>query len=335
MRSLHHLALVLVPLAISCLSPSLARAWPNDPANGNIPLCTATDNQRYPASVSDGAGGAIVTWIDHRSGNWDIYAQRVDATGAVRWTTGGVAICAAPGSQQNASIASDGAGGAIVTWYDQRSGLAQIYAQRVNAAGVPQWTTDGIVLGAGSGNQQGAAIVPDGAGGAIVSWDDYRSGSSWDIYAQRVNAAGVLQSATSGVAICAATGSQMGSTLVSDGGGGAIVAWNDYRSGNFDVYAQRVNAAGVVQWTTDGVAMCATTGVQESPALVADGAGGAFVAWDDNRSGNYDIYAQRVNASGAVQWAANGVVLCNSAGDQGSAAIVADAAGGGRQADRP
>jgi len=41
--------------------------------------------------------------------------------------------------------------------------------------------------------------------------------------------------------------------------------------------------------------------------LTSDGAVGAIVTWLDYRSGDYGIYAQRVNASGAIQWSANGV----------------------------
>src|SRR5438477_366894 len=87
-------------------------------------------------------------------------------------------------------------------------------------------------------------------------------------------------------------------TIVADGSGGAIVTWEDSRSGtHFDIYAQRVSAAGVPQWTANGVALSTTGGNQEYPVIVADGSGGAIVAWEDNRSGtSYDIYAQRVSA---------------------------------------
>jgi hypothetical protein len=48
--------------------------------------------------------------------------------------------------------------------------------------------------------------------------------------------------------------------IVSDNAGGAIIAWRDTRSVNWDVYAQRVNASGVAQWTANGVPLCAATG---------------------------------------------------------------------------
>src|SRR5690348_9693452 len=85
---------------------------------------------------------------------------------------------------------------------------------------------------------------------------------------------------------------------VSDGAGGAIVTWEDYRNGhNSDIYAQRINASGFVQWTTDGVPISTDSNDQTSPTIVGDDAGGAIIAWEDKRSGtNYDIYAQRIDA---------------------------------------
>src|SRR6187551_1414534 len=68
-------------LACGFLPARLAlAAWPSDPLV-NVPICTATGAQTTPAIISDGAGGAIVAWADARSGNRDIYVQRISADG--------------------------------------------------------------------------------------------------------------------------------------------------------------------------------------------------------------------------------------------------------------
>jgi hypothetical protein len=276
--------------------------------SAGVLLCTAAGDQQYPKIVSDGAGGAIITWYDTRSGGGfngvDIYAQRVDASGVVQWNAEGVALCTAAGRQIDPTIASDGAGGAIVTWYDDRNltaGVAyDVYAQRVDAAGTPQWTVDGVALCAAANRQWFPTIVSDDAGGAIVTWYDYRTGGSSDIYAQRVNASGAPQWTADGVALCVISGVQAFPTIVPDGAGGAIVSWQDSRSGTADVYAQRVDALGVRQWTANGIALSAAAGDQRNPMIVSDGAAGAIVTWMDIRSGAADIYAQRVFASGSV-----------------------------------
>ncbi len=103
-------------------------------------------------------------------------------------------------------------------------------------------------------------------------------------------------------------------TITSDGASGAIVTWQDYRGGYMGppgIYAQRLNSAGVVQWAANGVAL---QGIEPStsakyPTITSDAVGGAIVTWYDKRSGVNDIYAQRVNSTGAVQWTEDGVPL--------------------------
>ena len=308
------------------VSASGAALWTGDGAA----ICTAPGSQVYPVLASDGAGGAIIAWYDYRSGNYDIYAQRVDASGAVLWTANGVALCTASNEQSNAAITSDGAGGAIVTWIDLRGALGKpdIYAQRVDASGIVQWTANGVALCTEAEYQNDPRIASDGAGGAIVAWYDYRN-PPIDVYAQRVSASGAVQWTADGVAICAASGGQWYQEIASDGAGGAIITWQDNRSGTYDIYAQRVNASGAVQWTVDGSALCTVAGTQTEPAIICDGAGGAIIAWHDFRSGSHnDIYAQRVNASGAIQWTIGGVALSAIAGEQTYPDMTSDGAGG-------
>ena len=314
-------------LALALLLPRpTAAAWPTDPLV-NVPLCTATGDQAAPISVPDGAGGAIVAWHDYRG---DLYAQRVSAGGALQWAVGGVALCTAAGDQTNPGITPDGAGGAIVCWQDGRtSGVAtDLYAQRISAGGAVQWTADGVALCTATGMQSYPAIAPDGAGGAIVTWSDFRGGATSDLYAQRISADGLVQWAADGVALCAATGNQTHPGIVPDGAGGAIVAWQDSRSGNSDLYAQRISAGGAARWATDGVALCTATGDQWLPTIAPDGAGGAIVTWTDYRSGNRDVYAQRISAGGAAQWTTDGVALCTATGDQDLPRVAPDGAGG-------
>ena len=316
--------LILLALIAPCVAWA---AWPNDPRLGNVPLCTSAGQQTDATIVSDGAGGAIVTWMDLRGPDTDIYVQRVSAAGVPQWTADGVALCTAINEQNYPTITSDGAGGAIVTWHDLRSGNWDVYAQRVNAAGAPQWTANGVALCLVVGDQQFPTIVSDGASGAIATWYDTRSGGN-DIYAQRVNAAGAVQWTANGKAVCTNPSSQVIPTLASDGAGGAIIAWYDFRNANWDVFAQRMSSGGVAQWTADGVAVCNAIGDQTEPKIVSDGAGGAVVAWQDGRGATFDVYAQRVNASGGGAWTVNGVALCTAAGNQTTPALVSDGSGG-------
>ena len=297
-----------------------------------VALCTGAGTQASPTLVSDGAGGAIVTWSDLRNGNTDIYAQRIAADGTVQWAADGVAICAAANEQYAPTITPDNAGGAIVAWLDYRLGFldqAAIYAQRIAADGAVQWTADGVALCPATSDQGYPAIAPDGAGGAIVTWYDWPSGYDSDIYAQRIAADGTVLWTAGGVPVCAAVSSQALPAIAADGAGGAIVSWQDRRSGfDYDIYAQRIAADGAAQWTTDGVLLCTAYADQLFPNLVSDGAGGAIVTWQDPRYVYLDIFAQRISADGTVLWQANGLDFCGATGEQGHPQIAADGAGG-------
>jgi hypothetical protein len=299
-------------------------------ANG-VAVCTAANDQLAPVIVSDGVGGAIIAWTDDRAGagSSDIYAQRLNSSGVVQWSANGVALCTAAGIQQDLSIGSDTSQGAYLAWQDQRAGTeGDIYAIRVTAAGIPQGTVNGTVLCNLAGAQETPVVVVDGAGGVIVGWAD-RRGTSYDIYAQRMNA--TVQWAANGVSVCAATGDQRVVRACTDAVGGAYFTWQDNRGGvNTDLYAQRLGPTGAALWVANGVGVCLAAADQLAPLIQRDPAGGALLAWSDTRSPTTgaDVYAQRINTSGAAQWTANGVQLCDAANGQDAPVLTPDGVGG-------
>ena len=330
----------LLPAAFLLLVPTAVyAAWPTDPTV-NLPVCTATNHQYAPVSVSDGAGGAIVAWYDYRLGSSAaIYAQHVLAGGGVdpAWPADGRAICTASALRQDPVIASDGAGGAIVAWTDHRGTTSDIYAQRVLSSGSvdPAWPVDGAALVTDLLDQSQAQIVADGSGGAVVAWLDSRSGN-FDIYSHHVLATGLADPAwpVNGRAVCVAAGPQEHPMIAMTGANDAILTWQDQRVGSsYDVYAQRVLLSGIVDpsWPGNGRLLCGAANSQSAPVLVSDGAGGAIVAWEDARAGFVsDIYAAHVSAGGAADpsWPVNGLAVCTASDSQRYPQIIRDAANG-------
>ncbi len=324
-----------VVFTTALLLPSIAISqWSSDPKVNKL-ISNAANDQVNSASVSDGAGGAIIAWQDRRSGsNYDIYAQRVNASGAVQWTANGMAICSVDSDQVNPAIISDGSGGAIIAWQDKRSGSYDIYAQRVNASGVLQWSpSTGDSVCKVVFDQVNIAMVSDGSGGALLTWEDYRSNAGpglADVYAQKINATGVPQWTANGVGVCIQGAAQYGPRIISDGSGGAFLTWSDQRAGDFDIYAQRVTAIGGLVGIADGVAVCTSGTNQTNPDICSDGAGGAIIVWQDSRSTtDIDIWVQRMSPAVAIRWPVNGVVMNNNVGyDQINPKLVSDGIGG-------
>lgn len=307
-------------------SGAIAAGWQ---PNGDT-LCVALHDQSSPVIVSDGAGGAFVAWVDDRAGvgSSDIYLQRITSSGAVAtgWPAGGLAVCTAGGSQFMPTLTME-SGAAIVAWQDDRNPSLDVYAQKVSAAGAVQWTANGAAVCTALGSQSDPAIVGDKAGGAIVAWQDTRGGATADIYAQRLNASGAPQWSLDGNALCTSASDQITPHVLADASGGAIVVWDDYRSNNADIYAQRVNASGVAQWMANGVALCLNLGEQYGGVPVSDGAGGAIVPWVDFRFPTGSYYAQRISDTGVLGWVANGLPIC-SVGDVSDPVASPDGMGG-------
>jgi hypothetical protein len=295
-----------------------------------VEVSTSANYQINPTIVGDENGGAIIIWQDKRSGiNYDIYAQRIGVDGTAQWTANGVVICTEVGPQDYPMLVSDGNGGAISTWNDHRSGNNDIYAQLINSNGEARWTNNGVEICTADWEQSFVTLVNDGIGGAIFAWQDYRS-SPVTIYAQRIDTGGVVQWTADGIPISALAYAQVSPDMLSDGSGGAIIAWQvNSTSNDYDIYAQHIAANGTLQWTVNGKAVCTAGHHQQDPAIISDGNGGVIVTWEDQRSGtNYDIYAQHIDTSGSVHWAANGVAISTAMYDQIYPAEVSDGKGG-------
>lgn len=298
-------------------------------ANG-VAVCTATGDQVNPVLTSDGAGGCIIAWGDTRSGNSDIYVQRLNASGVAQWTANGVALCTATADQSHPKIASDSFGGAVVAWEDSRNVTApDVYARRVSSVGTPLWTANGVVICNAADVQGTIVIAPDLSGGAFIAWQDYRNATDYNIYLQRVGSAGSVVGAANGVSVCTYPNPQIHLVSAPDGVGGVILAWSDNRSGvDYDVYAQRLSSSLSPFWTSGGKMVCGAVNNQSNPTLCSDGGGGAIVGWQDSRGSDANIYAQRITAGGAAAWTADGVSVCSFGGSQLSPACTSDGQGG-------
>jgi len=318
---------------IILLIPSLLLSqWSGDP-KVNTRISNAANDQINTAAVSDGAGGAFIVWQDKRNGNYDLYAQRINAAGAVQWTLNGISVCAADSDQINPTIISDGNTGAIISWQDKRSGNYDIYAQRINASGALQWITTGAPVCVTVFDQTNIVMVSDGSGGALLTWEDFRSNAGpglADVYVQKINASGVPQWTSNGIGVCTQAAAQHGPRIINDGSGGAYLTWYDQRAGNYDIYAQHISSIGGVIGIANGGAVCTMATDQTNPDICTDGNGGAIIAWQDFRSTtSIDIWVQRMTADVSIRWVVNGTVMNNNvAYDQVNPRMVSDGNGG-------
>ena len=317
---------------IIIFSTSLFAQWSGNPQIGTA-ISVAADDQNTPVIVSDGLGGAIIAWIDHRDGENDaIYAQRINSQGFTQWLQNGVPVCTVPGAKQTVKMVEDGNGGAILTWFDVRSD-GDVYAQRINNNGTIEWSIDGVAICNAQGIQFRPSIASDGAGGAIISWEDKRDFNYHGIYAQRVSSEGINLWDENGLVISYMPSVNcVTSNIISDNNGGAFISWADNRNGTFndDIFIQHVTASGEISWVSNGRNIISASSLQQFPEMLLDNANGLMIAWSDNRSNvSSDIYIQKIDIDTAgFYWAANGVPICTTSSSEDRHKMVTDGAGG-------
>jgi hypothetical protein len=144
-------------------------------------------------------------------------------------------------------LAADGAGGVFAAWEHAGAGASLVRAQHVGSGGIAAWAGGGVVLCPGGAGQFSPHLVSDGAGGTIAVFEDYRSAARYDVYAQRLDASGVLAWGAGGAPVCTAAGAGVGEAWVVPGPNSAAIAvWDDFRGLPYesDLFATRLLGTG-------------------------------------------------------------------------------------------
>jgi hypothetical protein len=284
---------------------TIAVGWPAD----GLPVCVDPSTQAGPWILSDNAGGAIVAWSDLRGGVRATYAQHLLANGSIApgWLANGLPM--APGRVLNQALRDESGGFYLVTAivHPTYPGFSDIYAQRMNSDGAPAagWTASGLRVCGADNYRSGAFVTPDGFGGVLLSWYDYRS-SGPGIFAARVSPGGSLVPGwtTDGTLVSEPNSPysqyQNGQSVAPDGAGGVYVLWkrSDVATSAF---IQHLSPSGVVApgWLPYG-ARVAPSADQGDASLTSDGDGGAIVSWSEHCCGRTGLYAQRFALDGPV-----------------------------------
>lgn len=332
---------------IDASQPGAPAVWStNHPLYGTVDALVVNDaeiRQEDPVLITDGAGGAIVSWIDFRDDpRGDIRVNRlVDGTGngALAWGPDGVVMCTecANGSENMPkSHCIDGSGGAFVCWADQRGSTWDLYVSRVTAAGVipPVYGAHGLLVVGEVGDQQAMSMEHDGAGGAFIAWTDKRDAANDNIYIEHVRADGSLVAGNGGQAVVDVAGSQQSVKVTWDGGTGCFVSWVDLRNDSSgDIYLQHYNANLQPTFAAGGVPVAAIPGNKENnPRLSYAGDGNTLLMWEDNRNDpnntQADVFCQKVSTSNTAIWGAGGVPVTLAPGHQQQARVLGDNNGG-------
>jgi RHS repeat-associated protein len=237
----------------------------------------------------------------------DEYVQGITPP-VLTWSASVQVNSVATGTQDHPAIALGADGASYLLWDDSRSGNADIYfARRDPATGA--WSTNQKVNSdTGTRPQSDPAVATDDANNAYAVWKDNREGSNnsqdANIYfSKRTASTGVwsanvrVNNDTQGSPLQAAPRIAVKST------GDAVAVWEDHRSNQWNVYSSRL-AAGASTWGSNLRVTDNTSSNKFTPDVAVGTDGSAYAVWEDNRSGNADIWFSTL-APGSSIWSAN------------------------------
>ena len=199
--------------------------------NENVGSC----NQTSPAIASASDGSYVITWVDERNTNTDIYAQRFNSSCVSQGPSFRVNNDQTNSEQINPDIAVDVNGNFIIVWQDYRDGNADIYAQRYDVSGNLQGDNFKINDNGGNLDQKEPAVDIDENSNFVIVWQDKRNDDG-DVYARRYNNEGSALGASFMVNSDAIDGRQGSPDIGLDSNGNFTICWSsDYNSGG--IYA--------------------------------------------------------------------------------------------------
>jgi predicted amidohydrolase len=263
-----------------------------------------TGNQ-YDAKLAVAPNGALhLVWADFRHQSWDIYSRTMKD-----WKTWSKSVRADhspcsqegfPGEnlQQNPVVAALRDGTVVTAWSDARGTRTErnIRVARSSSAGTG-WVGDVAADGSGTheADQWSPAIAASADGNRIgLAWQDHRAG--WNQVFLAFSADGgltfrnAIRLAPSGAeqwqpAIAFAPDERVG------------VAWSEGAAGG----ARRIRVAIVhgTQVTTFFADASAPPGVRQARPRIAYTRTGFWVAWQDDRAGDWDVLLARADGRGS------------------------------------
>lgn len=263
--------------------------------------------QGEPAAAVGAGGRTLVVWLDGREGGtvfgatFDVYGQWLDAVGdpiggnfKINDTTG-PARCASP------TVAGDPARGWVVAWIDRRNSPGDpgdVYAQRFGTDGIPAGANARVNDDPPGRDQRDVAAASGGETAALV-WEDYRGNLGVD--------ANVMASMTpydagppgANFRVNTDVGGRQGApSVLRDGTGAWIAAWEDGRNGAPDIFAIAFFSDGSRRGSDTQLNDDAAPFDQRKPRL-GRGPGRYVATWYDRRGAAPGLYGQWITAAGA------------------------------------
>lgn len=289
------------------ISPDGNKLW------GDSGITLSGDNTfSWPQLIAVGEDEVILKYFED-TGNFPAitrkaYAQRFDVDGNPVWANDAI-ISNAGGITawtQVLPFINDGNDGFFIAWHDDRDNnmLASVFVQHINANGEILLGDNGTEASTmmGRNNFYAHLALPTGSDDIYVFWNEMDGDqNNRGIYGQKISAAGERVWTDNGKSIIEISSMNVFPISASQSETDLIVFYEEY----FDVVDAKVKAMcldtdGEFVWTEEKIDLCSLPSAKVHSVVGNFNSDQWISAWEDDRNGNTDIYAQNIQLDGTL-----------------------------------
>jgi hypothetical protein len=253
--------------------------------------------------VTDDYQTFMISWFDQRE-PWQWYVQRIDLNGKTAFEKNGRPIpIESKIYTDSRRVVSNGKAGMLMA--RPRSGVG-IVVEKITKNGTFPWPLGGIRVISGGP----ISMTSDGYGGAIIAGIHFTSQApNFDAegQVQRIDSTGNLLWSETGKIFTPDADVETFPAIVSDAASGSLIAWDDTTNGKRARYVARFNQDGKLLWKTQGFRLWLRT--LNGPPIFSNEMGSIVWLVNEFNTTQGDLYAFRVDSSGAISWGKDGVLI--------------------------
>ncbi len=178
--------------------------------------------------------------------------------------------------------------------------------------GFAQWTSDSLLntaVSTAAGDQVIPHIAYTSDGHFYVGFFSLENGN-YNVRLQYFDFNGNAQWTSGGIIISNHTQNSWLSDwdLATDTSGNCVLAFNDVRDGNANVYAYKISPTGTFEWGADGIALTTAVEDEYAPKICVTGYNNTIVVWERPATPHTQIVMQKIEPDGTLTWGSQGII---------------------------
>lgn len=139
-----------------------------------------------------------------------------------------------------------------------------------------------------------------GTATSVVVWQDNRSTTDYDIYAQSFDSFGNKLWDSSDVQITSSSTNEHSASLNIDSSDNVIIAWVSNDISNQNIYAKKLTLNATSTWLKQ--LSPASTNDNYAPKIITDNSDNIYMTWEEEDSGTTNIYIAKYDQNGNQLW---------------------------------